>query len=250
MKSLFFSNDGENNSTNKDVLNAYNERNNVSENSLASNDTDESLDNLENSQHEEANEQNIWTSESIQQLIQEVYTDHENAIKCASKIAEDTSKSNSDRLITELLLELERNLSIVADHDVTRLLDEIALEASFKKREELQNVLLERLDAPHNAICNVKLFSELYNIELLDHDQMIEIMNNFLDSESINNVIIECFCEFLSRVGSKMNDEYHFQFVDYFAKLERISTNSEIRIDNRVRCIVENCINDKFYQNN
>lgn len=257
---FFFSNIDRNGEVNKDVLNTYNEREGAIENFAATYDKNESdvkmnesLDNLENSQNEEALEQNIWSSESIQQLIEEVNTDHQNVIKWAKEIAKTTNKSNSDRLITELLLELKRNLSIVANlmknEDVASLLVEIAREGSFKKREELKYILLKRLDAPHNAIGNVKLFAELYNIELLDYEEMIKIMNIFLEPESINHATIECFCEFMCRVGCKMDNEYHCQFVYYVAKLKHISTNGALGINNRIRCIVENCLNRNFYQN-
>lgn len=240
--------------------NASEERDDVIKNSAATYDKDESevkmnesLDNLENSQNEEALERNVWSSESIQQLIEEVNTDHQNIIKWASEIAKTTNKSNSDRLITELLLELKRNLSIVAnlikDEDVASLIEEIARESSFKKREELKNILLKRLDAPHHAIGNVKLFAELYNIELLDHEEMIKIMNIFLEPESINHATIECFCEFMCRVGSKMDNDYHCQFVYFVTKLKQISTNGALKINNRIRCIVENCLYKNFYQN-
>lgn len=228
-------------------MNAYNENGNASKKSVAANDKDESLDNLKNSQREEeAIEKNIWTSDFIQQLFQEVYTDHENGIKTTIEIAKDIKKSNSDLLITKLLDELKRNLAFVADclkdEDVTSFLNKIELEGSFKKRKNLKNDLLDRLDAPHNALGIVKLFAELYNIGLLDYDEMIQSMNSFLDSGRINHVIIECFCEFLTRVKTKMNIEYPCQFVKYVVKLELISSNGAIQINDRIRCIVEDCI--------
>lgn len=229
-------------------------------NSASTNDVDksevkmnESLDNVENSQIENAIERNVVTIDYIQKMIKEVNSDHENAKIWANEIAKTNNKPNADRLITELMLELKRNLCVVAnyleDEDVKSILKEIEFESSFKKREELKNVLLGRLDAPHDAIGNVKLFAELYNIGLLDYEEMIKIMNNFLESESINHVTIECFCEFMARVGSKMDSEYHCHFVYFVQKLKRISTNGALKINNRTRCMIENCLNNNFYQN-
>lgn len=228
--------------------------------SAASNDVDksevkmnESINNLENSQIEDAIEINVLTTDYIQKMIKEVNTDHENAKIWANEIAETNNKLNADRLITELMLELKRNLCVVANHlqdeDVKSILKEIEYEPSFTKREELKIVLLGRLDAPHNAIGNVKLFAELYNIGLLDYEEMIKIMNNFLESESINHATIECFCEFMARVGSKMDSEHHRHFIYFVQKLKRISANGALNINNRTRFMIENCLNNNFYQN-
>lgn len=95
---------------------------------------------------------------------------------------------------------------------------------------------------------NVKLLGELYNIGLLEYEEMIKIMNNFLESESINNITIECFCEFMFTVGSKMDNEYHSHFVYFAQKLKLISKNGALKINNHIRYMIENSLNDSFYQ--
>ncbi|CAO1407942.1 unnamed protein product [Diamesa serratosioi] len=253
---IFPSNDGQDAEQNKDVLNAYNENNKLQKDPFNYGKSSE-IDNVEpemeikvslvnqeitSKKDEKDNNEgtggNIKTSALIQQIIKDVNTDHENAKKWSSKIAITTNGPISDQLIAELMIELKRNLSIVTNRleneDIICIIKEIGHEDYFDKREELKNVLIARLDAPHNAIGNVKLFAELYNIGLLDYEEMIKIMNSFLESESINPVTIECFCEFMSTVGSKMDHEYHSHFVYFAQKIESISKNGALKMDNRI----------------